>query len=115
MSTRIIVNSLEPITGESNRKVLIADDTVFLRDRSKHVELLARVHDHNTGCYHKGFRMLTMGWSDGSSFVPLRLSLLSSATEKNRLVPMCDDLDKRTNGYLKKGWQRQGVANQNLL
>ena len=61
LSTRIIVSSLEPLTDESNRKVLIADDTIFLRDRSKHVELLARVHDHNTGRYHKGFRMLTMG------------------------------------------------------
>jgi len=49
------------MTDESNREVLIADDTVFMRDRSKHVELLARVHDHNTGRYHKGFRMLTMG------------------------------------------------------
>lgn len=102
LSTRIIVSSLEPLTDESNRKVLIADDTTFLRDRSKHVELLARVHDHNTGRYHKGFRMLTMGWSDGSSFIPILLSLLSSATEKSRLVPMRTDLDKRTNGYKRR-------------
>jgi hypothetical protein len=102
LSTRIIVNSLEPMTDESNRKVLIADDTLFLRDRSKHVELLACVHDHNTGRYHKGFRMLTMGWSDGSSFIPILLSLLSSAKEKNRLVPMRDDIDKRTNGYKRR-------------
>jgi hypothetical protein len=102
LSTRIIVNRLEPLTDESNRKVLIVDDTLFLRDRSKHVELLARVHDHNTGRYHKGFRMLTMGWSDGSSFVPVLLSLLSSAKEKSRLAPMRDDLDKRTNGYKRR-------------
>jgi len=102
LSTRIIVNSLEPMTDESNRKVLIADDTLFLRDRSKHVELLARVHDHNTGRYHKGFRMLTMGWSDGGSFIPLLLSLLSSVEEKNRLAPMRGDLDKRTNGYKRR-------------
>ena len=102
LSTRIIVNSLEPMTDESSRKVLIVDDTLFLRDRSKHVELLARVHDHNTGRYHKGFRMLTMGWSDGSSFIPILLSLLSSAKEKSRLAPMRDDLDKRTNGYKRR-------------
>src|SRR5664279_4692161 len=102
LSTRIIVNSLEPMTDESNIRVLIADDTLFLRDRSKHVELLARVHDHNTSLYHKGFRMLTMGWSDGSSFIPILVSLLSSAKEKNRLVPMRDDLDKRTNGYKRR-------------
>lgn len=102
LSTRIIVNSLEPMTDESNRKVLIVDDTLFLRDRSKHVELLARVHDHNTGRYHKGFRMLTMGWSDGGSFIPILLSLLSSAKEKSRLAPMRDDIDKRTNGYKRR-------------
>jgi DDE superfamily endonuclease len=102
LSTRIIVNSLEPMTDESSRKVLIVDDTLFLRDRSKHVELLARVHDHNTGRYHKGFRMLTMGWSDGSSFIPILLSLLSSAKEKSRLAPMRGDLDKRTNGYKRR-------------
>ena len=43
-----------------------------------------------------------MGWSDGSSFVPILLSLLSSANEKSRLVPMRDDLDKRTNGYKRR-------------
>ena len=102
LSTRIIVSRLEPLTDESNRRVLIVDDTLFLRDRSKHVELLARVHNHNTGRYHKGFRMLTMGWSDGCSFVPILLSLLSSANEKSRLVPMRDDLDKRTNGYKRR-------------
>ena len=102
LGTRIIVSRLEPLTDGANLKVLIVDDTLFLRDRSKHVELLARVHDHNTGRYHKGFRMLTMGWSDGSSFVPILLSLLSSANEKSRLVPMRDDLDKRTNGYKRR-------------
>jgi hypothetical protein len=102
LSTRIIVKRLEPLTDESNRKVLIVDDTLFLRDRSKHVELLARVHDHNTGRYHKGFRMLTMGWSDGSSFMPILLSVLSSAQEKNRLSPMREDIDKRTNGYKRR-------------
>ena len=102
LSTRIIVGRLEPLTDGANLKVLIVDDTLFLRDRSKHVELLARVHDHNTGRYHKGFRMLTMGWSDGSSFIPILLSLLSSANEKSRLVPMRDDLDKRTNGYKRR-------------
>lgn len=43
-----------------------------------------------------------MGWSDGSSFIPILLSLLSSAKEKNRLAPMRNDLDKRTNGYKRR-------------
>lgn len=99
LSTRIIVQRLLPLTDESTRKVLIVDDTLYRRDRSKHVELLARVHDHNTGRYCRGFRMLTLGWSDGTSFVPMLLSMLSSSKESNRLAPMRADIDKRTNGY----------------
>ena len=102
LSTRVIVQRLLPLTSKTTTKVLIADDTLYSRDRSKRVELLARVHDHNTGRYMRGFRMLTLGWSDGNSFVPMMLSMLSSAKEENRLAPMRDDIDKRTNGYKRR-------------
>lgn len=102
LSRRIIVQRLLPLTDETTTKVLIADDTLYRRDRSKKVELLARVHDHNTGRYLRGFRMLILGWSDGNSFVPMALSMLSSANEKNRLSPMRNDIDKRTNGYKRR-------------
>jgi hypothetical protein len=102
LSTQVIIQRLLPLTDGSTTKVLIADDTLFSRDRSKRVELLARVHDHNTGRYVRGFRMLTLGWSDGNSFVPMMLSMLSSAKENNRLAPMRDGIDKRTNGYKRR-------------
>ncbi|MFT8312876.1 MAG: hypothetical protein ABF633_01325 [Clostridium sp.] len=44
------------------------------------------------------FRLLTLGWSDGNTFLPLAFTLLSSAKEKNRLCPENKTLDKRTNG-----------------
>jgi hypothetical protein len=102
LSTRVIVQRLLPLTDETTTKVLIADDTLYGRGRSKRVELLARVHDHNTNRYVRGFRMLTLGWSDGNSFIPMMLSMLSSAKEKNRLAPMRDGIDKRTNGYKRR-------------
>jgi hypothetical protein len=102
LSTRVIVQSLLPLTSDETTKVLIADDTLYSRDRSKRVELLARVHDHNTGRYVRGFRMLTLGWSDGHSFVPMALSMLSSAKENNRLAPMRAGIDKRTNGFKRR-------------
>ena len=49
----------------------------------KKVELLARVFDHCSMKYRSGFRMLTLGWSDGNSFVPVSYSLLSAAEDKN--------------------------------
>ena len=102
LSTRVIVQRLLPLTDEATTKVLITDDTLYSRDRSKRVELLARVHDHNTNRYVRGFRMLTLGWSDGNSFVPMMLSMLSSAKENNRLAPMRAGIDKRTNGYKRR-------------
>ena len=102
LSARVIAQKLLPLTDDSTTKVLIADDTLYRRDRSKGVELLARIHDHNTKRYHRGFRMLTLGWSDGNSFVPMLFSLLSSAKEENRLAAMRTDLDKRTNGYKRR-------------
>ncbi|MHC1681519.1 MAG: hypothetical protein AB6733_00940 [Clostridiaceae bacterium] len=50
--------------------MLIFDDSIFSRNRNKAVELLARVHDHTRNIYLKGFRMLTLGWSDGNTFMP---------------------------------------------
>lgn len=98
LSSRIISHTIEPLTDVANMKVLIADDTLYRRNRSKHVELLSRVFDHTDKRYYRGFRMLTLGWSDGISFLPVSCALLSSSKEKNRLVPLRKDIDHRTNG-----------------
>ena len=57
----------------------------FDRSRSKKVELLARVFDHCSMKYRSGFRLLTLGWSDGNSFLPVSHGLLSAADDKNLL------------------------------
>lgn len=81
--------------------MFIVDDSLYNRNRSKNVELLARVHDHNDNRYYRGFRLLTLGWSDGSSYLPVSFSLLSSAQQKNRLAPMAK-VDKRSNGFKRR-------------
>ena len=45
--------------------------------------------------YKKGFRLLTVGWGDGNSFVPINFALLASSNEKNVLGPH-KDFDKRS-------------------
>ena len=79
--------------------VLILDDTLHKRDRSKNVELLTRVRDHNDGRYYRGFRCLTLGFHDGATFIPVDFRILSSQEEKTRINGMREDLDKRTIGY----------------
>ena len=41
---------------------------MFERNRSNMVELPARAYDHAKHTYKFGFRILTLGWSDGSTF-----------------------------------------------
>lgn len=70
-------------------KVLVLDDSVVRRSRSKAVELLALLYDHVEHKYWKGFIPLTLGWSGGYSFVPVGFNLLSSAKKSNRYQESC--------------------------
>ena len=49
--------------------------------------------------YKRGFTMLTLGWSDGYSFIPTGFNLLSSAKKSNRYQEISEDIDHRTNGF----------------
>ena len=100
LATKIIafVNSL---TSDDRQSVLIFDDSLYSRSRSKKVELMTRVFDHTTHKYVKGFRMLTMGWSDGNTFLPIGFSLLSSQKPEKVLSP-AKQLDKRTVAYKRR-------------
>ncbi|OPY59391.1 MAG: hypothetical protein A4E56_03212 [Pelotomaculum sp. PtaU1.Bin065] len=102
VNSQIIRCRIVPLTGEKRVNVFIIDDSLFSRARSKTVELLARVWDHVDSKYVRGFRMLTLGWSDGNTFMPLAFSLLSSEKESNRLCSMNNSIDKRTNGYQRR-------------
>lgn len=93
-----VIGKIEPLTHEKRRNVLIIDDSLFRRARSKKVELLAKVFDHVEHKYTKGFRMLTLGWSDGNSFLPLSQCLLSSTERENRLQEASASIDARSNG-----------------
>jgi hypothetical protein len=102
LSRNVIVTKLLSLVSNNRERVLIFDDSLYSRARSKAVELLARVHDHTTGKYVKGFRMLTLGWSDGNTFIPLAFSLLSSEKQKNRFQEINTSIDKRTVGYKRR-------------
>ena len=85
LSASVIREAIEPLTNGDRRNAFIIDDSVFERDRSKTVELLANVFDHAHHRYIRGFRMLTLGWSDGVSFIPVNSCLLSTENQKNRI------------------------------
>ena len=94
-----VTSAFDTLTRPERVKVLILDDTVVKRNRSKSVELLARVYDHVEHKFQKGFTLLTLGWSDGYSFIPAGFNMLSSASKSNRYNEASDTIDRRTNGY----------------
>lgn len=96
-----LIAQVDRLTGSGRESVLIVDDSLFSRNNSKKVELLARVFDHTSHKFCRGFRMLTLGWSDGNTFLPVSFSLLSSANDDNVLCP-ANSADKRTNGYKRR-------------
>lgn len=98
----IVVRFFDVLTDEERDTVLIFDDSTYDRSRSKVVELLAWIYDHNSGRNLKGFKLLTLGWSDGNSFLPLDFVLCSSANEAKRLQGISKELDKRSCGYKRR-------------
>lgn len=94
-----VTSAFDRLSRPERVNVLILDDSVIKRNRSKKMELLARVYDHVEHKFQKGFTLLTLGWSDGYSFVPTGFNLLSSASESNRYNAVSDSIDHRTNGY----------------
>lgn len=90
------------LTRHDRPKVFIVDDSSYERNRSKTVELLARFFDHASQKmrFYKGFRMLTLGWSDGVTFLPIDFSLLSSRTK--HLNGISKEVDKRSSGYKRR-------------
>ncbi|UOQ83332.1 IS4 family transposase [Gracilibacillus salinarum] len=96
------IGKVTNLTSHDRPKVLIVDDSSYDRNRSKSVELLARCFDHASQKmrFYKGFRMLTLGWSDGATFIPVDFSLLSS--KKSQINGISSKVDKRSSGYKRR-------------
>ena len=93
-----VVSRISVLTRPERRRCFVVDDSVIPRERSKSVELLSWVFDHVRGKSVKGFNLLTVGWTDLYSFIPVGFNMLASAKAAKRVAMSCE-IDKRTNGY----------------
>lgn len=101
LAAKIAAEEIIGLTSEKRVNVLIVDDTMFERGSSKKVELLSKVYDHAKHAYKYGFRLLTLGWSDGNTFLPVNSCLLSTENEKNRITE-AKTFDKRSTAFQKR-------------
>ena len=94
LAATIIESTLEPLTSADRINVLILDDSIYHRARSKKVELLARLYDHAKKEFSYGFRMLTLCRSDGNTLLPVSHTLLSTENPSYEVVAMAKKTEK---------------------
>ena len=94
-AANIVNNDISKLTSPDRKNVFIIDDSLFNRTGCKKTELSSRVFDHVSMSYQKGYRMLTLCWSDGNSLIPVNSCLLASSKESNIIGPK-RSFDKRT-------------------
>ena len=82
-----IASSIEPLTDENRINAFVVDDSLFERTSCNKTELGSRVFDHTEMRYRKGFRLMTLGWTDGNTFLPVNSCLLASSKESNLIHP----------------------------
>ena len=90
-----VADTIEPLTSKNRVNALVVDDSLFERTSCKHTELGSRVFDHTSMKYRKGYRLMTLGWTDGNTFLPVNSCLLASSKEKNLIGPV-DQCDGRS-------------------
>lgn len=95
LAAEIVNNDIKPLTDATRKNAFIIDDSLFNRSSCKKTELGSTVFDHTDMHYKKGFRMLTLSWSDGNTLIPVNSCLLASSNESNIIGPM-KSFDKRT-------------------
>lgn len=91
-----LISEIKKINGTSVPGYLVVDDTTLMRMRSKCVELLARSYDHVSGKFYKGFTELNIGWTDGISFIPLLIGILSAKKDESVLHTVATKLRKNS-------------------
>lgn len=95
LAADIVNNDIKVLTDENRKNVFIIDDSLFNRTSCRKTELGSRVFDHTSMHYKKGYRMLTLSWSDGNTLIPVNSCLLASSKEANLIGPV-KPFDKRT-------------------
>jgi 5-carboxymethyl-2-hydroxymuconate isomerase len=80
-----VIDSIEPLTGDDRVNAFVVDDSLFERSSCKKTQLGAKVFDHCDMRYKKGFRLMTLSWTDGNTLIPVNSCLLSSQNENNIL------------------------------
>jgi hypothetical protein len=85
--SKAVIDVVEPLTDKDRVNAFVVDDSLFERTSCKKTELGSRVFDHTIMRYTKGYRLMTLGWTDGNTFLPVNSCLLASSKDSNLIGP----------------------------
>ena len=81
--------------GHTGARALIGDDTTVCKSGLK-IERTSRIHDHTTGSFLFGYKVLVLGWYDGKSFVPIDFSIhREKGTGSKKALKRCEKAEAR--------------------
>lgn len=86
---------MRKLTSKDRADCFAVDDSLYERIGYKKTELASKVFDHVSMKFKKGFRMMTVGWTYGCSFVPINFSLLASSKDEN-ILGKVEKYDRRS-------------------
>ena len=95
LAADIVNKDIKKLTDDNRKNVFIIDDSLFNLTSCKKTELASKVFDYTSMNYKKGFRMLTLSWSDRNSLIPVNSCLLASSKQSN-LIGSIKEFDNRT-------------------
>ena len=82
--SKAVANTIEPLTSDDRINAFVIDDSLFERTSGKHTELASKVFDHCSMKFKTGYRLMTLGWTDGNTFLPVNSTLLASSKACNQ-------------------------------
>ena len=106
LSAHIINGHLRTLTTDQRTDCFVIDDSLYERAGFKRTELASRVFDHVSMTFKKGYRLMTLGWTDGASFIPINASLLASSKDEH-ILGKAVVFDKRSLAGKRRDMARQ--------
>ena len=108
--SKAVADAIEPLTASDRVNAFVVDDSLFERTSCKKTELGSKVFDHASMRYTKGYRLMTLGWTDGNTFLPINSSLLASSKSSNLIGPQQSYDGRSLAGQRRKLAQMKGTS-----
>ena len=83
-----VADTIELLTSDDCINAFVVDDSLFERTNCRKAELGSRVFNHIDIKYRKEYRLMTVGWTYGNTFLPVSRCLLASLKESNVIGPI---------------------------